>query len=203
MRRIELPPFEEGEGGEMKGEVDGRGLGRRHLLRHRKRHRRRTHRVLRVPAERTVRDGAHALSLPGLGAGAARLDAPEDLHARHVGQVGLHRAIVAADSVEVVEVDRERFHANANLAGPRHGLLDGLERENVGRFSVAMHAPRSHRFSRIRIGMTTPYQPVWYPAKRGQPSWRSRGGADRLGRANRSAPLGLPSPGQLTPGASE
>ena len=64
------------------------------------------------------------------------------------GQLGSHHHVAARDALEVVEVQRDRLHLHAHLAGFGRGDRDGVEAQRLERRAVFVRPPRRASFPR-------------------------------------------------------
>ena len=129
----EVGTFVEGERGDMERHVDRRcGCGL-HVIGHREGHRDRRNRYFRVSAEGTGRNRADPRSDQLPSPVARRTHAAEHLHPGDVRRLDRHRPVTAADSVDVVEIDRDRLHGDLDFARARLRCIDLVDSKHVGR----------------------------------------------------------------------
>ena len=122
LTRLQLRAVEQPEPGQVEREVERGCVGERDRVRHLERRNDRTDRVLGEPAVRTFGHGNNALALPITHAVTGRVDDAHDLHAGAVRQFRPHHHVAAGDAFEIVEVQRDRLHAHAQLAGFGEGI---------------------------------------------------------------------------------
>ena len=145
----EIGAVVEPEPGEMKGEVERGGAGKWDRLRHVEGRNDRTDREFGEAAVGALGHRDDAATLPFVGALAARVDDPHDLHARAVRQLGTHHHVAAGDAFEIVEIERDGLHPNADLAGLGCRDGNGVESEYLRGATVFVRPPCSHRAIRV------------------------------------------------------
>jgi len=143
----------------MEGHINRRRGCGIHVVGHRERHGDGRDRNFRVTAEGTGGNRADALSDQRPTAIARRAHAAENFHPGDVWRLDPHGPVTAADSVDVVEIDRDRLHCDLDFARSRLRYVHFVASKHVGRCTEFLNPPRSHVAPSSRL----PMQPCVWP----------------------------------------